>query len=109
MENAVEKAIRILGGSLQATLKTGIHPTTLWKWAQAGRIKDGARAVLVSRATDGEVSVEELVGAEPVGNGDEPPKGKRFPVGGRSSATYQASSLSPTAEPDPVPAAVGWR
>jgi hypothetical protein len=101
MENAVEKAIRILGGSLQATLKTGIHPTTLWKWAQAGRIKDGARAVLVSRATDGEVSVEELVGAEPVGNGDEPPKGKGFhKAAPKITATYQASSLIPSDVPD---------
>jgi hypothetical protein len=95
MENAVEKAIRLLGPTLfQASVRTGIQPSTLWKWAKAGRIKDGLRAVELSRATDGAVSVEELVGATSE-NGDEPPKGKGFLKGRyRLPATYQASSAS---------------
>jgi DNA-binding transcriptional regulator YdaS (Cro superfamily) len=63
MENAVEKAIRILGPSVfEASMKTGIPPATLYKWIEAKRIKDGRRAVQVSRATGGQVTVEELVG-----------------------------------------------
>ena len=69
MENAVSKAIRILGPTLfQAAVRTGIQPTTLWKWAKAGRIKDGLRAVQIARLTDGQVTVEELVGASPNGH-----------------------------------------
>lgn len=71
MENAVERAIRILGPSMfEASVRTGIHPATLYKWVKAKRVKDGRRAVELSRATGGQVTVEELVGfSEPSGNG----------------------------------------
>jgi DNA-binding transcriptional regulator YdaS (Cro superfamily) len=97
MENAVEKAIRLLGGSLQATIKTGIHSTTLWKWAKSGRVKDGQRALIIARAVDGAVTLEELVAGDLLAPVDGP-RGGRRQHRGKISARYCASE-----RPDPAP------
>src|SRR5215831_15696606 len=91
MENPVEKAIRVLGGTaFAASLKTGIHPTTIWKWARAGRVKDGAKAFIIAEATEGAVSARELAtGVYDSENGDGPQHGPRFRRGGPViSSTY---------------------
>jgi DNA-binding transcriptional regulator YdaS (Cro superfamily) len=96
MENAVEKAIRLLGPSMwEAAIRTRIHPTTLYKWAKAGRIKDGRRAVEVSRLTEGQVTIEELVGASPNGQ----PNGTERVKKGKTSARSRALALPRKSRP----------
>jgi len=104
MENPVEKAIRVLGGTaFAASLKTGIHPTTIWKWARAGRVKDGAKAFIIAEATEGAVSARELAtGVYDSENGDGPAAGPRFRRGRGGSvitATYPAPEPVPSIEP----------
>jgi hypothetical protein len=91
MENAVQQAIRLLGPTLfEAAVKTGIQPTTLWKWARAGRVKDGLKAHALAKATNFAVSLEDLLGIPR----PEAPNGGRRRRRGPSSATYLHSPAS---------------
>ena len=104
MENAVEKAIRLLGPTLfEAAVRTGIQPSTLWKWKRDGRIKDGRRAVEVSRLTEGQVTIEELVGASPNGQPNGSERVKKGKTSARSPASRKAASkAAPPLEPAPI-------
>lgn len=64
-ENAVERAIRLLGGTFETAAKLRIQPTTLWRWGKKGYVANGPRAKLIADATGGKVTVEELVTMPP--------------------------------------------
>ena len=84
MENAVQKAIRLLGPTLfEASITLRIQQSTLFRWAQIGRVRDGRRAYQIAKATGFQVPLLELFGVVEGGAG---PAATGVPGGGSDTS-----------------------
>ena len=86
MDNPVARAIKKVGGPLEASFICRVSTNMLHIWRRRGVIKDARVAVLLSKASG--IPVSELAGVQE----------------DKMSATYQARSLAPRPNPE-TPAA----
>ena len=95
MENAVARAVRLLGGPTKATFVCRVSVNTIHVWRRDGYVRDARAAVLLSRASG--VPIEQLVGL----NGSSPDGGSEVPRGPLSAtSSAAASACSDSAAPE---------
>jgi len=97
-KNAVERAVQAVGGPTQASHICDVSVWAIRIWRKTGIVPDTRAAILLSEATDGDISVRELAGLE---NGDGGPRhrSRRFQPGGKITVTYPASRPDPAIDP----------
>lgn len=80
MDNPVERAVQMVGGPTEASILLHVSVAALYKWRKLGMVPDARAAVLLSRATNGQIGIVELAGFAVVEGGAPEPTGKRTPT-----------------------------
>jgi hypothetical protein len=67
-DNPVAQAVELVGGPTQASFTCRVSAATIYQWRKLGYVPDAKSAVLLSRATGGEIGVAILAGVDAIGS-----------------------------------------